>query len=139
MISPAPGGVELILGSSIDDQFGPVILFGAGGRHVEAIGDRALGLPPLDITQARRLMEQTRVHKILKSARCLKPEGLVELEQALVRFSQLIVDQHWISEIDVNPVVASREGLVALDARILIHPASTREEELPRPAILAPA
>jgi acetyltransferase len=128
-------GYELIIGASIDAQFGPIILFGAGGQLVEVFGDRALGLPPLNTTLARRLMEQTQIFTALGGVRGRPPVDLPRLEQLLVRFSQLVLDQPWIREIDINPLLASPEGLVALDARVVLHGAAMREEDLPRPAI----
>ncbi len=128
-------GYELILGSSIDPQFGPVLLFGSGGQLVEVYKDRALALPPLNATLARRMMEQTRVHTALKGVRGRPPVDLAALEQLLVRFSQLVIEQRWISEIDINPLLASPNRLLALDARVVLHSASTPEAQLPRPAI----
>ncbi len=128
-------GYELILGSSIDPQFGPVILFGAGGQLVEVFHDRALGLPPLNATLARRLMERTRIFTALQGVRGRKPVDLAALEQLLVRFSQLVAEQPWIAEIDVNPLLVSPERLLALDARVVLHPATTTAAQLPRPAI----
>jgi acetyltransferase len=130
-----PGGYELIVGSSIDPQFGPVLLFGAGGQLVEVFKDRALGLPPLNTTLARRMMEQTRVYTALRGVRGRKSIDLAALEELLVLFSQLVVEQPWIKEIDINPLVASPEGLLALDARIVLHDPSLRPQDLPRPAI----
>ena len=105
-------GYELIVGSSLDPQFGPVLLFGAGGQLVEVIKDRALGLPPLNTTLARRMMEQT---KILTALRCRgrPPVDVPALEQLLVRFSHLVVEQRGIKEIDINPLLASPERLLA--------------------------
>jgi acetyltransferase len=128
-------GYELILGSSIDSQFGPVILFGSGGQLVEVYKDRALALPPLSTTLARRLMEQTKIFTALEGVRGRKPVDIAALEQLLVRFSRLVVEQRWIKEIDINPLLASPEGLIALDARIVLHPSETSEENLPQPAI----
>ena len=130
-----PAGCELILGSSIDPQFGPVLLFGAGGQLVEIFRDRALGLPPLNSTLARRLMEQTKIYTALKGVRGRQSVDLPALEQILVRFSQLVAEQRWISEIDINPLLASSELLLALDARIVLHHPDVREEQLPKPAI----
>ena len=115
-------GYELILGSSVDPQFGPVLLFGAGGQLVEVFKDRALGLPPLNATLARRMMEQTTIYTALKGVRGRKPVDLAALEQLLVRFSQLVVEQPWIAEIDINPLLVSPERIIALDARIVLHP-----------------
>ncbi|WP_009965300.1 bifunctional acetate--CoA ligase family protein/GNAT family N-acetyltransferase [Verrucomicrobium spinosum] len=128
-------GCELILGSSVDPQFGPVLLFGAGGIFVEELQDQALGLPPLTATLARRLMEQTRVYHALQGGRGHPPVDLALLEQILVRFSQLIVSHPRIAEIDVNPLVASPEGMLALDARIVLHPREVPDDKLPAPAI----
>jgi len=128
-------GYELILGSSIDPQFGPVLLFGSGGQLVEVYKDHALALPPLNTTLAQRLMEQTLVYRALQGVRGRKPVDMEALEGLLVRFSQLVIEQPWISEIDINPLLASPERLVALDARVVLHDANTRPEQLPRPAI----
>ncbi|MBL8798947.1 MAG: bifunctional acetate--CoA ligase family protein/GNAT family N-acetyltransferase [Planctomycetia bacterium] len=114
-------GYELILGSSVDPQFGPVLLFGTGGQLVEVFKDRALALPPLNSTLARRLMEQTRIYTALKGVRGRRPVDLNALEQLLTRFSQLVVEQPWIEEIDINPLLAAPEQLLALDARVVLY------------------
>jgi len=128
-------GFELILGSSVDLQFGPVVLFGSGGQLVEVYRDRALALPPLNATLARRLMEQTLVFEALQGVRGRNPVNLDEVERILVRFSRLVVEQKWIKEIDINPFLASPDRLLALDARIVVHEAATKPEKLPRTAI----
>jgi len=128
-------GYELILGSSIDAQFGPVLLFGAGGQLVEVFHDRALSLPPLNTTLARRFMEQTTIFKALKGVRGRKPVQIAALQELLVRFSRLVTDQRWIREIDINPLLASPERLIALDARVVVYGKDTDVSELPRLAI----
>jgi acetyltransferase len=128
-------GYELILGSSIDPQFGPVLLFGLGGQLVEVFKDRALGLPPLTTTRARRMMERTKIYSALKGVRGRDPVDLAGLEKLLVRFSQLITEQRWIKELDINPLVASPEQLIALDARVVLFDKETKEEQLPKLAI----
>jgi acetyltransferase len=128
-------GYELILGSSIDPQFGPIMLFGAGGYLVEIIKDRALGLPPLNRTLARRFMEQTRIFAALKGFRGQAAIDLAALEDLLVRFSQLVIEQRRIKEIDVNPLIASSKEIIALDARILLHGSEVDERDLPRSTI----
>lgn len=128
-------GYELILGSSIDPQFGPVLLFGAGGYFVEVFRDRALGLPPLNRTLARRLMERTQIYAALKGFRGRGAIDLVVLEELLVGFSQLVIEQRWVKEIDVNPLLASPKSLLALDARIALHDPNTTERDLARLAI----
>ena len=128
-------GYELIIGSSIDPQFGPVLLFGSGGQLVEVFKARALALPPLNATLARRLIEQTQIYTALKGVRGRAPVPLAALEELLVRFSQLVVEQPWITEIDINPLLASPQRLLALDARVVVQPAGMTEDQLPRPAI----
>jgi acetyltransferase len=128
-------GYELIVGSSLDAQFGPVILFGTGGQLVEVFKDRALALPPLNSTLALRMMEQTNILKALKGVRGRKPVDLAALEDLLVRFSQLVVEQPWIEEIDINPLLASSERIVALDARVVVHGLDMTEDQLPTTAI----
>jgi acetyltransferase len=128
-------GYELIVGSTTDSQLGPVLLFGTGGQLVEVFQDRALGLPPLNSTLARRMMEQTKIYTALKGVRGRKPVPLDELEQLMVRFSYLVAEQRWIKEIDINPLLASEQALIALDARVVLHPAHISEAELPRTAI----
>jgi len=128
-------GYELILGSSVDPQFGPVILFGSGGQLVEVYRDRALALPPLNTTLAQRMMEQTRIFTALKGVRGRKSVNIAALEQLLVRFSQLVLEQSWIAEIDINPLLASPEHLLALDARIVLHSPATTLDQLPKAAI----
>jgi acetyltransferase len=128
-------GYELILGSSVDPQFGPVVLFGSGGQLVEVYRDRALALPPLNTTLAQRMMEQTRIFTALKGVRGRKPVNMAALENVLVRFSQLVLDQRWISEIDINPLLASPERILALDARIVLHGPAVTLDQLPKPAI----
>ena len=129
------GGYEIILGSSTDPQFGPVLLFGTGGQLVEVFQDRALGLPPLNSTLARRMMEETRIYRALLGVRGRKSVDVAALEQILVRFSWLVIDQRRINEIDINPLLVSAERIVALDARVVLHDPQVREEELPAPAI----
>jgi acetyltransferase len=128
-------GHELIIGSSLDPQFGPVLLFGSGGSLVEVYRDRALALPPLTTTLARRMMERTRVFEALGGVRGQAPVDVWALEKLLVRFSSLVVEQPWIKELDINPLLASPERLVALDARVVLHDPQTEEEDLPRTAI----
>ena len=128
-------GYELILGSSTDPQFGPVLVFGLGGQLVEVLRDNAHALPPLTTTLARRMMENTRILQALKGVRGRKPVDLEKLEELLVRFSELVVENPRIADIEINPLLASEQGFIALDARVILHPATMRDAELPRPAI----
>ena len=129
------GGYELILGSSVDPQFGPVVLFGSGGELVEVYRDRALGLPPLNSTLATRLMEQTHIYRALQGVRGRPAVNMTALENVLIDFSRLVIEQPWIKELDINPLVVSPERVMALDARVLLQDPHIPEELLPRPAI----
>ena len=128
-------GYELILGSTIDEQFGPIILFGSGGQLVEVYKDRALALPPLTTTFAKRMMEETKIYQALKGVRGRKAVDFEQLEQILVQFSNLAVDQPLIKECDINPLLASADKLIAVDARVILQDPKCRVEDLPKPAI----
>ncbi|WP_066349343.1 bifunctional acetate--CoA ligase family protein/GNAT family N-acetyltransferase [Geminocystis sp. NIES-3708] len=128
-------GYELILGSTVDPQFGPVLLFGTGGQLVEVYQDQALGLPPLNSTLAKRMMEQTKIYQALKGVRGRKSVNLEQLEQILVLFSQLVIEQPLIKEIDINPLLVSENNLIALDARVLLYPPDTERKDIILPAI----
>ena len=134
-------GYELIIGSSLDPQFGPVLLFGAGGQLVEVFQDSSIALPPLNTTLARRMMEQTKIYKALQGVRGRKSIDIAALEQLMVEFSQLVVEQPGIKEIDINPLLAIPPtpihpgGLIALDARIVLHSADVEKHQLPKLAI----
>jgi acetyltransferase len=112
--------VELILGKRIDPNFGPILFFGAGGPLAEVWSDRAIGLPPLNATLAKRLMERTRIYAALNGAIGRLQVDLDALEKVLIRFSQLVAEQPLIKEIDVNPLLASSGGATALDARMIL-------------------
>ena len=114
-------GLELILGSSSDPQFGPVLLFGAGGVMVEIFGDRALGFPPLNSTLAKRMIEKTKISHALAGFRGQKGVDMAYLEETLVAFSQMIASLPEVKECDINPLLASHDTLTALDARIVLH------------------
>jgi acetyltransferase len=128
-------GYELIIGSSLDPQFGPVLLFGTGGQLVEVFKDRSLALPPLNTTLAQRMMEHTKIYTALRGVRGRRPVDIAALERLMVRFSHLVVEQKWIKEVDINPLLASPERLLALDARVIVHGLDVRACDLPRPAI----
>jgi acetyltransferase len=135
------GGYELILGSSLDPQFGPVLVFGTGGQLVEVFRDRAIALPPLNTTLARRMMEQTQIYQALQGVRGRAAVDLPALEQLLVRFSQLVIEQPWIREIDINPLLVRPQHkeeahpCIALDARVVLHPPGTAIDDVTKPAI----
>ncbi len=133
------GVLELRLDSRVDAQFGPVILFGCGGALAEVVDDSAVGLPPLNTTLARRLLEQTRVYGALQGRGGGPAADLEELERLLVRLSQLVLEQPAILEITIDPLLVRpgdrRRPLLALEARIRIQAVAGATCHLPRPAI----
>jgi acetyltransferase len=117
-----PGAHELIVGVTTDPIFGPVILFGHGGTAVEVIGDRAIALPPLNLSLARELISRTRISRLLEGYRDHPPVDMDALCLTLVQVSQLIIDIPEIAELDINPLFADEDGVIALDARIRVVP-----------------
>ena len=118
-----PKAHELIVGMTTDSIFGPVILFGSGGTAVEVIADRAVALPPLNMSLARHLIARTRVSKLLKGYRDRPAADFDAISLTLIQISQLIVDRPEIMELDINPLFADDQGVLALDARVRVAPA----------------
>jgi acetyltransferase len=121
-----PKARELIIGLADDPTFGPVIVFGQGGTAVEAIDDKALALPPLDLALARGLIARTRVFRILKAYRNVPAADETAIALVLVKLSQLVADFPEIREIDLNPVLADDSGVIAVDARVAVAPFERR-------------
>jgi acetyltransferase len=94
------------------------MLFGQGGTAVEVINDKALALPPLDPVLAEAMMAQTRVYRLLQGYRDRPRAALREIVNCLIRLSQLVIDIAEVSEVDINPLLADSQGVIALDARI---------------------
>lgn len=117
-----PGCIELIVGVIEDRQFGPVLLFGHGGTAVEVINDKALGLPPLNLHLAQEMMKRTRVYKLLQGYRDQPAADLEAIALTLVRLSQLVVELAEVEELDINPLLADANGVIALDTRIKVKP-----------------
>ena len=115
-----PRAHELIAGMTVDGNFGPLILFGAGGTSVEVVADTSLALPPLDLQLARDLIGRTRVARLLAGYRDRKPADLEAIARALVQLSGLVSSHPQILELDINPLLADETGVVALDARVRI-------------------
>ena len=113
-------GHEVIIGGKTDPVFGPVILFGMGGVGVELFKDVSIGLPPLNTTLIRRMMEETKVYRLLKGFRGSAPVDLKRLDETILQFSQLLVDFPQIKEIDINPLLISEKDACVLDARIVV-------------------
>ena len=126
---------ELLIGSKRDPDFGPLILVGAGGTLTEVFQDVAVDLPPLNLLLARRLIEKTRISKVLRGYRNLPPANLDLLSEILVRVSQLVTDFPEIIELDINPLSVISGRFVGLDARLVVEPSSV---PAPRHLIIAP-
>ena len=121
-----PEGRELIAGLAEDPTFGPVVLFGRGGKAVEVINDRALALPPLDLGLALDLISRTRVSRLLREYRDVPAADLDEVALTLVKLAQMSADLPEIRELDINPLLADGEGVVAMDARVRVAPVEGR-------------
>jgi acetyltransferase len=126
---------ELILGMSRDPIFGPAILFGAGGTAVEVVNDTAVALPPLDDVLAGDLIERTRMGRLLAGFRDRPAADREAIAAALNGLSQMVVDFPCIAAVDINPLLADADGIVALDARIEIDPEAV-EQAGPNPALV---
>ena len=113
---------ELILGAKQDRDFGPVILFGMGGILTEVLKDRAIALPPLNRLLAKRLMEETKVYRLLQGYRDIPPADIQLLEEILIRLAQLVTDFSEIEELDINPLFVNEKSACAIDARVLLKP-----------------
>jgi acetyltransferase len=114
---------EILLGAKRDDNFGPVILFGSGGIFTEVVKDRAIALPPLNQLLVKRLMEETRIYRLLQGYRNRPPVDMDQLTEMILRLAQLVIDFPQIAELDLNPVVVKNGRPQAVDARILLKPA----------------
>lgn len=125
---------ELIAGIVTDRQFGPVILFGQGGTAVELIGDKALGLPPLNMGLARSLIAGTRIHRLLEGYRGEAATDLDAVAVTLIKLAQMAADLPEIAELDINPLLADSSGVIALDARVRVQNAAAEGE--PRLSIM---
>jgi acetyltransferase len=128
-----PGAYELIVGATLDVQFGLVVLFGHGGTGVEVIDDKALALPPLNMRLAHELISRTRIARLLRGYRAQPAVNLDEIALTLIRVAQLVVDIPEIVELDINPLLADEYGVLALDARIRVSAAPPAERLAIRP------
>ena len=119
-----PRAQELIVGASLDSLFGPVILFGQGGTAVEVMADRALALPPLNRTLAAALVRRTRVSRLLAGWRDVPAADTAAVERTLVAVAELLAAEPRITELDINPLLADADGVIALDARVRVSAAA---------------
>ena len=115
-----PLAQELIVGASIDPVFGPVLLVGQGGTAVEVLADRAIGMPPLNRVLAREMVSRTRVAKLLAGYRDHPPVDLEAVCDVLIALSQMLADLPELAELDINPLLADHDGVIALDARLRV-------------------
>jgi acetyltransferase len=115
-----PFAQELIVGASVDPTFGPVLLFGQGGTAVEVIADRAIALPPLNRVLAHELISRTRVSRLLAGYRDHPPAKLDAISDVLIALSQMLADLPELAELDINPLWADGDGVIALDARVRV-------------------
>ena len=120
-----PKARELIAGIADDPTFGPVIVFGRGGTAVEVIDDKALALPPLDLKMAHDLIARTRVSRVLKAYRDVPAADESAIALVLVKLAQLAADLPEVRELDLNPVLADEDGVIAVDARVAVAPIDT--------------
>jgi len=115
---------ELIIGAKKDAQFGPVLLFGMGGVLTEIYKDTAMGLPPLNRSLARQMIQKTRISKVLNGFRNLPKTGMAVLEEFLIRVGRLVADFPEIEALDINPLMVKNGEITAVDARVLIKPST---------------
>jgi acetyltransferase len=130
-----PKALELIVGIADDPTFGPVVVFGRGGTAVEVIDDKALALPPLDLKLARELIARTRISKLLAGYRNVPAADLGAIALVLVKVAQLAADLAEIRDLDINPLLADQDGVIAVDARIAVAPVERPAATHPRFAI----
>ncbi len=116
----AKPGIEVIIGMNKDPQFGPVIMFGLGGILVEIIKDVSFRLVPLERQDASEMIQEIKGYTLLKGVRAQPPVNITALEDLILKVSDLITKNPQIKELDLNPVIASPEGVVAVDARIVL-------------------
>lgn len=115
-----PDALELILGATEDPVFGPIVMVGHGGVAAEVIDDKALALPPLDAVLAEDALSRTRIDRLLRGYRDRPPAARAAVGEAMIRLSQLIADVDEIAELDINPLLVDAEGVMVLDARIVV-------------------
>jgi len=125
-----PHALELILGIARDETFGPVLLFGRGGKATEVIADRAIGLPPLNSVLAIDMIERTRISKLLAGFRDVPPAPLEPIVDVMLRLSELVILLPEVRELDINPLLADASGVIAIDARVVIDAGSDAPAKL---------
>ncbi|MGE5741810.1 MAG: GNAT family N-acetyltransferase [Candidatus Aminicenantes bacterium RBG_16_66_30] len=127
----AGDGIEMILGIKKDPTFGTVVMAGMGGTAAEIYGDRAIGFPPLNERLARRMLDELRMRPLLQGYRGRPAAAVDKLVEALIRLSYLAADFPEIAELDVNPLLVTRDGVIALDARVVGDRAAVEDPKRP--------
>ncbi len=116
----AKPGIEVIIGMNKDPQFGPVIMFGLGGILVEILKDVSFRLIPLERRDAAEMIREIKGYTLLKGVRGQPPINIATLENLILKVSEFVSQNPQIKELDINPVIASPEGVLAVDARIVL-------------------
>lgn len=116
----APKGVEVIIGGINDPQFGPAVMFGIGGVAVELLKDVTLRLAPIKRKEALEMMKEVKSYPLLTGYRGMKPIDISELADTIAKVSQIISELDGVTEIEINPLIASEKGIIAVDARVLL-------------------
>ena len=130
-----PEAQEIIIGVSTDPTFGPVILFGQGGIAVEVMDDHALSLPPLNTVLARDLISRTRIARLLAGYRNRPPADMEAICRSLIQVSQMVADLPELRELDINPLLADSNGVIAVDARVRVQACAVPADGVERFAI----
>lgn len=126
-------GVEMLLGMIHDEQFGPVVILGFGGVHVEALADVVYALPPFDAAEARRLVGRLKLAPLLHSPRHKRPLAIDEFCATAARFSSLVAALgDSLSEMDLNPVIVNADGCVIVDALVVGRRSAAQKHDTPR-------
>jgi len=128
-------GQEILLGGNTDAQLGPVVVFGSGGKMVEIYKDSSLGLPPLTSTNVKLMMKQTKVFKALLGVRGSKSVDIDKLTSIIMAFGDMLVNHPLIKECDINPIFASSQRIIAVDARVVIWDQSQNMASIPKAAV----
>jgi len=116
----APTGIELIIGGLRDPQFGPAVMFGTGGFAVELLKDVSFRLAPLNREEVFDMMREVKSYPLLTGFRGSKPVDIEKLASAVMKLSDILLEIEEIKEIEINPVMAYEEGVVAVDARVVL-------------------
>jgi len=112
-------GVELIVGGRKDPQFGPLVLFGLGGIFVEILRDVSIRVCPIKLSDAEEMIDEIRGSPLLKGARGMPPVDRKKLARLLVNVSRLLYENKEICELDLNPIIAYKDGYLAVDVRVI--------------------